>query len=141
MIIRASHYGDSGEKINANVAMISREVCPDCKGKGETLETKFGDINIKHIPCKRCNYDGYLDNPVKFVPEAMTCASNIHKLGTFLRVTYDDKKSGKWSVIVMVTDRGPGKEGRHDWIDLSEGAFERIAPLELGVIDVDVEVL
>lgn len=68
---------------------------------------------------------------------AMTAASNIHKMGTKLRVT--NIKTGK-SVVVRVNDTGGfGKYNRA--LDLSRAAFAAIAPLGQGVVKVKYEVL
>lgn len=73
----------------------------------------------------------------KYNKYALTTASNIHKFGTKLLVT--NIKNGK-SVIVTVTDRGAfGKYGRT--LDLSQGAFSKIANLNTGVIQVKYRVL
>jgi len=64
---------------------------------------------------------------------AMTCASWHYPLGTWLRVT---NLANRQSVIVKVNDRG----GNH-LLDLSYGAFRRIANPSTGVIEVKVEVL
>lgn len=70
-----------------------------------------------------------------FDKNALTCAHNQYPFGTKLRVSYQGK-----SVIVTVTDRGGfNKLGRI--IDLSEGAFKRLAPLSKGVIKVKIEKL
>lgn len=67
----------------------------------------------------------------------MTTASNIHRMGTRLRVT--NLANGK-SVVVKVTDTGGfGKYGRV--LDLSQGAFQKIANLGSGVIRVRYEVV
>ena len=72
-----------------------------------------------------------------FNQRALTAASNVHKLGSYLRVT--NNKTGK-SVIVKVNDTGGfGKYGRV--IDLSKGAFNRIANTKDGVINVEIETL
>lgn len=64
---------------------------------------------------------------------AMTTASNIYPLGAVLRVT-----SGKRSVVVTVSDRGGfGKYNRI--LDLSKGAFAKLANPRVGVISVCVE--
>ena len=57
--------------------------------------------------------------------------------GTVLKVTHGDR-----AVWVRCTDRGPSKRlvKRGRIIDLSVRAFERLAPLSAGVIDVTVEV-
>jgi rare lipoprotein A len=72
----------------------------------------------------------------RFDKEAMTAAHKDLKFGTRVRVT--NPENGR-SVVVRVNDRFPGTKGRI--IDLSEGAFRRLAPLERGVIDVEIEIL
>ncbi|MFW2178331.1 MULTISPECIES: septal ring lytic transglycosylase RlpA family protein [unclassified Moraxella] len=68
---------------------------------------------------------------------ALTAASNVHKLGSKLKVT--NKANGK-SVIVRVTDTGGfGKYGRT--LDLSKGAFSQIASLSSGLAKVTIEQL
>lgn len=77
-------------------------------------------------------------NGQPFNPGALTCASWFYPLGTKLRVTH-----GNRSVVVTVTDRGPAKrlvrQGRI--IDLSLFAFNYLAPLDKGLINVTVEKL
>lgn len=69
-----------------------------------------------------------------FNQNALTAASNSHKLGTKLKVT--NTANGK-SVIVRVTDTGGfGKYGRT--LDLSKGAFSQIASPSKGLIKVKV---
>jgi len=69
----------------------------------------------------------------KFDKNKFTCASNYYKIGTMLEVT--NISNGK-SVVVKVNDRG-GFKGMK--LDLSEGAFKRIANLKQGVLKVKVE--
>lgn len=69
----------------------------------------------------------------KFDKNKFTCASNHYKMDTMLEVT--NILNGK-SVIVKVNDTG-GFKGKK--IDLSEGAFKKIANLKQGVIKVRVE--
>lgn len=65
----------------------------------------------------------------------MTCASNTHKMGTKLLVT--NKANGK-SVVVKVNDTGGFKKyGRT--LDLSKGAFAKIANTKKGLIDVTIK--
>lgn len=72
-----------------------------------------------------------------FNQRALTAASNVHKLGSYLRVTNND--TGR-SVIVKVNDTGGfGKYGRV--IDLSKGAFNQIASIKDGIINVEIETL
>lgn len=68
---------------------------------------------------------------------AMTCASNTHKLGTKLLVT--NPSNGK-SVIVKVNDTGRFKKyGRT--LDLSRGAFSKLANINQGVIPIKIKVI
>lgn len=64
----------------------------------------------------------------------MACASLEHPKGTWLRVT--NTASGK-QVIVQVNDSGPYGKGRI--IDLDKVAFQKIADLGAGVVNVKVE--
>lgn len=61
-------------------------------------------------------------------PASMITAHRSYPFGTRLRVT--NQSNGK-SVIVTVQDRGPYIAGRH--LDLSAGAFSKIASLSQGV--------
>ncbi len=68
---------------------------------------------------------------------AMTAASNSHKMGTKLKVT--NKANGK-SVIVKVNDTGGFKKyGRT--LDLSRGAFAKIADINQGLIKIKISVI
>ena len=70
-----------------------------------------------------------------FRSHKLTCASNVHKMGTMLLVT--NKANGK-SVVVKVTDRGGfGKYGRT--LDLSQGAFSKIANTSQGIAKVTIK--
>ena len=69
-----------------------------------------------------------------FSQYALTCASNVYKLGSTLRVT--NTENGK-SVIVKVTDTGAFKMSRI--VDLSKAAFSQIASLKKGLTKVLVE--
>lgn len=64
----------------------------------------------------------------------LTCASLDFAQGKYLRVT--NRANGK-SVIVQVNDSGPYGKGRV--IDLNKKAFQKIADLGAGVINVKVE--
>ena len=68
---------------------------------------------------------------------AMTAASNSHKMGTKLKVT--NKANGK-SIVVKVNDRGNfTKYGRV--LDLSRGAFSKIANINQGIAKVSIKVI
>jgi len=65
----------------------------------------------------------------------MFCASYAYPLGTRLKVS---RRGSKRHAIVVVQDRGPAKRlGRR--IDLCKRAFEKIAPLSEGIIQVRIE--
>lgn len=70
----------------------------------------------------------------RFNQKAMTCASNKHKFGTYLTIT--NAKTGK-SVVCRVNDRG--KLGKGVVVDLSKGAFAKIAPLSQGKVKVTIK--
>lgn len=91
--------------------------------------------------CKREGTSGiWTASGERFNENDLTCAMWKVKFGAFLKVT--NLANGK-SVIVRCNDRGPAKrlvkKGRI--IDLSKGAFLRIANLKDGVIKVKVEKL
>jgi|SRR5581483_251373 len=84
-------------------------------------------------------------NGKKFDPDKLTAASWFYPLGTRVKVTlvsaHDSIRPGvPLSVIVTITDRGPAKrlvrEGRI--IDLAQAAFQRLAPVKLGLIPIQV---
>ena len=73
----------------------------------------------------------------KFNMWAMTTASNSHKMGTKLEVT--NLANGK-KAIVKVNDTGGFKKyGRT--LDLSRGAFAKIADINQGLIKIKIKVL
>lgn len=71
----------------------------------------------------------------RFNQNAMTCASNSHKFGTHLKVT---NTANDKSVICRVNDRG-GFSKYGVTLDLSKGAFAKIAPLSQGRARVIIE--
>src|SRR5690606_37770761 len=72
-------------------------------------------------------------NGEPFNMHAMTAAMWGPEFGTRFRVTHGDK-----SVVVTITDRGPAKR-LNRVIDLSLGAFERLAHRDVGLIKVCLE--
>ena len=73
----------------------------------------------------------------KFNKWAMTTASNSHKMGTKLEVT--NLANGK-KTIVRVNDTGGFKKyGRT--LDLSRGAFAKIADINQGLIKIKISVI
>ena len=70
-----------------------------------------------------------------FRTHSLTCASNTHKLGTYLKVT---NTANDKSVVCKVNDTGGfSKYGRT--LDLSKGAFSKIAPLSRGTVNVTIK--
>ena len=69
-----------------------------------------------------------------FRQNALTCASNMYKLNSKLRVTNMENDK---SVIVTVTDTGMFKMPKI--VDLSKKAFTEIASLKKGIVSVLVE--
>ena len=72
--------------------------------------------------------------------EALTAASWDYAFGTRIRVT---NLRNNREVILRINDRGPSRRLYHKGrtLDLSKKAFETLAPLSEGVINVKVEVI
>ena len=70
-----------------------------------------------------------------FKSNKMTCASNKFPIGAILKVTNTKNKK---SVIVRCNDKGGMP---NHVIDLSQGAFKKIAKLEEGRINVRVSII
>lgn len=101
----------------------------------EVLQIKKLDDNTKVGKASFYKYGSKTASGEKFNKNALTCAHMSLPFNTMLRVT--NIKTGD-SVVVRVTDRGNfAKLGRE--IDLSEGAFKKIAPLKQGVVKVKIE--
>jgi rare lipoprotein A len=88
-----------------------------------------------------CSVSFYADgqktaNGENFNPDGLTAAHKTLKFGTIVRVT--NLANGK-SVDVRINDRGPFVAGR--CLDLSRGAFVKIASVSAGVINAKYEVL
>ena len=73
-------------------------------------------------------------NGERFNPHGLTAAHRTLPFGT--RVLVTNLRNGK-SVIVRINDRGPFSRGRV--IDLSLGAFSKLAPTSKGLIEVCIE--
>lgn len=79
----------------------------------------------------------YTANGDIFNPKELTCASWYYPFNTTLKVT--NLSTGDF-VIVRVNDRGPNKRlGR--LIDLTKSAFNQIADINIGLIQVRVEIV
>ena len=91
---------------------------------------------------KSCQSEGmegiFTASGERFNESALSCAMRSRDFGRYYRVT--NLENGKW-IIVRHNDFGPNEEcyeqGRI--IDLSKGAFAKLAPLSLGLIRVKVE--
>lgn len=89
--------------------------------------------------CRSEGTSGYYTASLEpFIENAMTCALPHRRFDGRYKVT--NLKNGK-SVIVRHNDFGPGKKPRNRGviIDLSKGAFQKIADLKEGVVQVKVE--
>jgi rare lipoprotein A len=82
-------------------------------------------------------------NGRRFDPDQFTAASWYYPLGTRVRVTLASGSSRPRSVLVTITDRGPAMEYVRDGriIDLSHAPFKRLAPPNLGLVTVAVQVV
>lgn len=69
-----------------------------------------------------------------YAAKTLTAANPWLPIGSYVKVT--NRANGK-SVIVQIADRGPFGNGRI--IDLDKTAFQEIASLEQGVVDVKIE--
>jgi len=95
-------------------------VMQSCKGS-EVCEATYYSSDLQ---------GNYMANGFKYDENNYTCATFLFDLGTELKVTYEDKV-----VWVLVTDRCDNLTD----IDLSKVAFEKLAPLSRGRIDVRIE--
>lgn len=78
---------------------------------------------------------GRMANGKKLNDWAMTGASWKFPLGSKVEVC---RVKTKKCVVVRITDRGPHKRFKNRIIDLTKGAFMRLAPLKVGLIKVRV---
>ena len=81
-------------------------------------------------------------NGKKFDPDKLTAASWFYPLGSKVRVTLRSPSQAK-SVTVTITDRGPADDLVRDGriIDLTHGAFKKLASPDLGLIPITVQPL
>ncbi|WP_326550582.1 septal ring lytic transglycosylase RlpA family protein [Micromonospora sp. NBC_01813] len=75
-------------------------------------------------------------NGESFDPSGLTAAHRTLAFGTKVRVT--NPQTGA-AVVVRINDRGPFVDGR--CLDLARGAFEKIAALAMGHLEVRYEIL
>ena len=153
---KASWYTAQDKGGNANVAMMSARECPDCiEGVLSTSSPVRGHpIELK---CDRCHGDGFLTNQMPFNPMGMECAMPLSliekhglRFGQLVKVTYnkfpddiESKTLHNKSITVRLVDIGPNEklcaEGRI--IDLTPFAFEQLAKVSEGLIDIEMEIL
>ncbi len=77
--------------------------------------------------CLGCRKDRLMANGEKLDDAAMTCAYNGVKLGTKIKIRYQDKEAE-----CVVADR-VGKQGR---IDLTPAVFNKLSNLKVGLLEV-----
>lgn len=77
---------------------------------------------------------GVMANGKQFDEKKFTCATRLYPLGSTLRIS--NKRTGR-SVVCKVSDR-IGKRFATTRIDLSKAAFQQIAKLEEGLVEVEV---
>lgn len=95
-----------------------------------------GETGIASFYTVKSNGGTHTASGIPFNENAMTAAHKKLKMGTVVRVTRLDTKK---SIVVKITDRGPYIKGRI--IDLSKGAFAKLAPLDKGLFKCRVEVI
>jgi rare lipoprotein A len=113
------------------------------RGELANLTYRFfkNDWNVTEMNGKASYYGDVFEgrttaNGEKFSNTSFIAAHRTLPFGTRVRVTHTDSLR---SVIVRITDRGPFVNGRV--IDLSQSAFEVLAPLSQGVLSVQLEIV
>ena len=79
------------------------------------------------------------DGKTKYDHSKMIAAHRTLPFGTMLKVSLAGSKTR--FVTVKIVDRGPYIRGRENGIDLSAGAFKKLAQLEAGLLQVNLTVL
>ena len=145
---------DRGDRPEPSSAPAEAAAAPDAAGLGSAPATSASPSASKKpkpttttttaagvASTGTCKVSYYADGQTTasgepFDPDGMTAANKEWKFGTQVRVT--NTANGK-SVVVTINDRGPFVSGR--CIDLSRGAFQKVASLSAGVITARYEVL
>lgn len=116
------------------VCIIALFMCLEASG------ASFGECSYYNTAsCKREGTSGvWTASGEKFDDNGLTCAMRSRDFGKYYKVT--NIANGK-SVIVKHNDFGPNKKlwKRGRIIDLSEGAFRKIADVKVGIIQVKIE--
>ena len=109
--------------------------CKGCKAQEIPLQASWYSINSLKREGTYKHSHGRMANGHIFSDNGFTCATQLFPLGSTLRVNMGLSKD---YVIVKVTDR-IGKRFAKTRIDLSRAAFQRLARLDKGLINVEVE--
>lgn len=154
---QASWYTAQDKGGNANVAMMSARTCFKCGGCGYiNIECGCGSIEqctALNEKCLRCGGDGILTNQMPFNPMGMECAMPLSliekhglRFGQLVKVKYVKNSVDNFQnreITVRLVDIGPNEklcaEGRI--IDLTPFAFEQLAKVSEGLIDIEIEIL
>jgi len=111
---------------------VEETLCPELQPTYHYGKISYYDRTYceKHNPgCRTASGEVFDDT-------ALTCACGYdYQLGTVFKVSYKEN-----SVVVRCNDRG-GFESKGRTLDLSEKAFEAIAPKSKGVIEAKIEVV
>ncbi|AXE37640.1 Endolytic peptidoglycan transglycosylase RlpA [Acidipropionibacterium virtanenii] len=128
--VKVNYKGRAGYIQTRYVKIASTGVNP--------LKTAAKPAASKTATCKASYYGegSRTANGERFNPSAMTAAHKTYKFGTKLKVT--NRANGR-SVVVRINDRGPYVSGR--CLDLSTGAFKKIASTSAGVATVNYQVV
>lgn len=102
----------------------------------------LGFAYSKHVATsgvwKASFYGGYkiTANGERFNPNSLTAAHKTLPFGSIVKI--ENIKNGK-SIVVRINNRGPYVRGRD--LDLTTGAFKKLAPLKVGVIAVKYTII
>lgn len=118
----------------AVMAILILVLTGNAKAEGE-LKASWYSVASLHKEGTWAKSKGVMANGKAFSDTDLTCANRLYPLGTMLIIT--NKANGK-SVIVKTTDR-IGKRFANTRVDLSKGAFSKIASLKEGLIEVSVK--
>ncbi len=103
--------------------------------QASTLQASYYSNDSLHKEGTWAKSAGRMANGRVFDENALTCATRLYPLGTHLIIT---NLANNKSVVVVVTDR-IGKRFAKTRIDLSKGAFLRIASLKTGKVPIKVD--
>jgi rare lipoprotein A len=106
---------------------------PTAKSEDQVASADFNETGIASFMGKKITGNPTASGDL-YNPDMLTAAHKTLAFGTFVKVT--NPANGKW-VEVKINDRGPYTEGRV--IDLSYSAFEAIAEISQGIVNVNVE--